>query len=210
MATTTTNLGLVKPSYTETADISVINSNFDTIDSAIGTLQGSFGELQDHVIVQGDYCYTVGSWSGGFDWNLNCGTSGQTLYAKHRAFASVSFSWLDLAITVNGSVITERTHSSSYRFGYGDSASEMPSVYGANSDGDFKLTASIMPKSDNTSAYHVESGPYAGSRYYVCIKGVNDYDGCYAWLQFEIYASGGTPQGLYSLGDMQQYARMLG
>lgn len=39
MATTTTNLGLTKPAYTETADISVINTNMDTIDTAIKSLQ---------------------------------------------------------------------------------------------------------------------------------------------------------------------------
>lgn len=35
MATTTTNLGLTKPAYTEAADIGVINGNFDLLDRAI-------------------------------------------------------------------------------------------------------------------------------------------------------------------------------
>lgn len=35
MATTTANLGLTKPDYTEAADIAVINNNMDLIDSAI-------------------------------------------------------------------------------------------------------------------------------------------------------------------------------
>ena len=35
MATTTTNLGLTKPDYTDAADIAVINTNMDTVDAAI-------------------------------------------------------------------------------------------------------------------------------------------------------------------------------
>ena len=38
MATTTTNYGLTKPAYSETADIAVINSNMDTIDRHLKTL----------------------------------------------------------------------------------------------------------------------------------------------------------------------------
>jgi|GEM_PF-3330117 uncharacterized protein YoxC len=37
MSTTTTNLGLVKPSLTDVADITVINSNMDAIDTAIAS-----------------------------------------------------------------------------------------------------------------------------------------------------------------------------
>lgn len=38
MATTTSNLGLVKPAYNETADVAVINSNMDTVDAFAGTV----------------------------------------------------------------------------------------------------------------------------------------------------------------------------
>lgn len=41
MATTTKNLGLVKPDYTDAADIAVINSNMDMLDEAVAGLQGS-------------------------------------------------------------------------------------------------------------------------------------------------------------------------
>ena len=43
MATTTTNLGLTKPAGTEKPDISVINSNMDKIDTAVG--QNGYGEI---------------------------------------------------------------------------------------------------------------------------------------------------------------------
>ena len=38
MSTTTTNLGLVKPAYSDAGDIAVINSNMDTIDTAFGNI----------------------------------------------------------------------------------------------------------------------------------------------------------------------------
>lgn len=41
MSTTTTNLGLVKPEYTDTADVQVINQNMDKIDGATGSVMGS-------------------------------------------------------------------------------------------------------------------------------------------------------------------------
>ena len=38
MATTTTNLGLTKPAYSDTADIADINGNFDALDTMAGNL----------------------------------------------------------------------------------------------------------------------------------------------------------------------------
>ena len=56
MATTTTNLGLTKPAYADAADIAIINSNMDIIDSNIKSLQdmtathiSQIGSLQDSV-----------------------------------------------------------------------------------------------------------------------------------------------------------------
>ena len=43
MATTTTNLGLTLPDYTDTADIKDINDNMTTIDTAIGSLNSAVG-----------------------------------------------------------------------------------------------------------------------------------------------------------------------
>ena len=46
MATTTPNLGLVKPDYEDLADIAVINDNSDTIDTAVKDLQDSVSAIQ--------------------------------------------------------------------------------------------------------------------------------------------------------------------
>ena len=40
MATTTTNLGLTKPAYSDSEDVSVLNSNMDLIDAAFGDVSG--------------------------------------------------------------------------------------------------------------------------------------------------------------------------
>ena len=45
MASTTTNLGLTKPAYTDDADVAVINANSDIIDAAYGSLSDQIGPL---------------------------------------------------------------------------------------------------------------------------------------------------------------------
>lgn len=47
MATTTANLGLTKPTYTEAADIAVINANMDKIDVAVGNLRERVNSMED-------------------------------------------------------------------------------------------------------------------------------------------------------------------
>ena len=44
MATTTPNLGLVKPDYEDLADVAVINENSDTIDAAVKAVQDRVSE----------------------------------------------------------------------------------------------------------------------------------------------------------------------
>ena len=46
MATTTTNLGLTKPAYTDAADIAVINDNMDTLDLWAGQKNDAIANLQ--------------------------------------------------------------------------------------------------------------------------------------------------------------------
>jgi len=61
MSTTTTNLGLVKPEYTDTADVQVINQNMDKIDSATGGVMGSLAIVSNGnthaAIASGQYVY---------------------------------------------------------------------------------------------------------------------------------------------------------
>lgn len=64
MSTTTTNLGLAKPEYSDTADVQEINQNMDKIDSAVGAAQDSFAILADGnthaAIASGQFVYVRG------------------------------------------------------------------------------------------------------------------------------------------------------
>ena len=64
MATTTTNLGLTKPSYSDTADIAVINGNMDKIDTAANALEAGFAIISNNnthdAISSGQYVYVRG------------------------------------------------------------------------------------------------------------------------------------------------------
>lgn len=61
MSTTTTNLGLVKPEYSDTADVQEINQNMDKVDDAVGAAQNSFAILADGnahaAILSGQFVY---------------------------------------------------------------------------------------------------------------------------------------------------------
>ena len=54
MATQTTNFKLTKPAYTETADIAVINSNMDTIDTVLANEAEQYDATDAYYV--GDYC----------------------------------------------------------------------------------------------------------------------------------------------------------
>ena len=51
MATTTTNLGLTKPSYSDTADIAVINENMDKLDTAVNASEAGLAIMSNNNII---------------------------------------------------------------------------------------------------------------------------------------------------------------
>ena len=61
MATTTTNLGLTKPSYSDTADIAVINENMDKLDAAVNASEAGLAIMSNNnnhaAISKGQYVY---------------------------------------------------------------------------------------------------------------------------------------------------------
>jgi hypothetical protein len=65
MATTTKNLGLVKPDYTDAADIAVINSNMDKLDEAVAGLQG--GVTDERLTQEVQQALQAAKESGEFD-----------------------------------------------------------------------------------------------------------------------------------------------
>jgi len=65
MATTTTNYGLKKPEYSDTADIADINGNMDDIDASLGAKDGALalvnsGDTASQNIASGKYVYVRG------------------------------------------------------------------------------------------------------------------------------------------------------
>lgn len=64
MATTTTNLGLTKPAYSDTADIADINGNMDIIDQAIAGTDNAIAIMANNnthtAITSGQYVYVRG------------------------------------------------------------------------------------------------------------------------------------------------------
>lgn len=63
MASTTTNLGLMKPAYSDDADISDINGNMDLIDAEAGRVRANVAANYDssETYAMGDYCLHDGS-----------------------------------------------------------------------------------------------------------------------------------------------------
>lgn len=61
MATTTTNLGLTKPAYADTADIDVINGNMDILDGAVNAVEGGMAIISNNnthaAVLAGNYIY---------------------------------------------------------------------------------------------------------------------------------------------------------
>lgn len=69
MATQTTNLSLTKPAYTDAADIAVINTNMDTIDSAVVNADASMaivvnGDTASQAVASGDYAFVINNTHG--------------------------------------------------------------------------------------------------------------------------------------------------
>ena len=64
MSTTTTNLGLVKPAYSDTADVQVLNENADKIDVACGKYQNALAIVANGnthgAVAKGQYVYVRG------------------------------------------------------------------------------------------------------------------------------------------------------
>lgn len=64
MSTITTNLGLVKPAYSDTADVQVLNENADKIDSACGKYQNALAIVANGnthgAVAKGQYVYVRG------------------------------------------------------------------------------------------------------------------------------------------------------
>lgn len=81
MSTTTTNLGLVKPDYSDTADVQEINQNMDKIDGASGGIMKSIA-----IVANGNTHAAIAS--GQYVYVRNHGTLSEGLYRASSAIAA--------------------------------------------------------------------------------------------------------------------------
>lgn len=112
MASTTTNLGLTKPAYSDDADISDINGNMDLIDAEAGRVRANVAANYDssETYAVGDYCLHDGS-----------------LYKCSTAISSpeawTAGHWTQIKITgelstLNGKIATQEYTIATYVFAY--------------------------------------------------------------------------------------------
>jgi hypothetical protein len=99
MSSQTTNLHLVKPAYSEAADVAVINSNMDTIDTYTSTNRSSLAKAQSGL------AYIVGN------TNTTGGTlsSGTYVYVKGHSSIAEGLRVTTASISNNGSITTNNT-----------------------------------------------------------------------------------------------------
>lgn len=67
MSSTTTNLGLTKPAYTDDADVAIINSNMDIIDTAYGSINQSTLRDVPFAVAVSDWSAVTGGFSATFN-----------------------------------------------------------------------------------------------------------------------------------------------
>ena len=96
MSTTTANLGLVKPDYSDTPDVQEINQNMDKVDGAVGAVQNSFA-----ILANGNTHAAI--LSGQFVYVRNHDTLSDGLYAAKSAIpTNGSLSTSNLSSAANG------------------------------------------------------------------------------------------------------------
>lgn len=105
MATTTTNLGLIKPATTDNVDITVLNGNMDSIDSAVGA--GWISLASSATYVDAKTLRISGDLTGKISANMKLKCTNST--AKQGTIASVSYTSPNTTIVLNESVLVSGT-----------------------------------------------------------------------------------------------------
>ena len=106
MAGSTTNLSLVKPTYAESQDVTVLNGNFDLIDAEAGKVRenfaGAYSSSQAYAV--GDYCTYQGNL---YRCTTAIGSSGEAWTSGH---------WTQVAVGDELSSLSEQIATSSTMF----------------------------------------------------------------------------------------------
>ena len=107
MASQTTNIGLVKPAYSESADVSILNTNMDTIDAAFGSSFSNKSvrqELDDQSNVDTNLEGSMAILANG---NTHAAVaSGQYVYVRNHGTLTEGLYKATAAIAANGGLTT--------------------------------------------------------------------------------------------------------
>lgn len=115
MAGSTTNIGLIKPTYSEDADVAIINENMDTLDSTISALDNGLAIVSNNnthgAITAGQYVYVRNHGSlaeGMYTANSNIAANATLSSSNLTAVSSGSLNKLNSDISALNSKINDK------------------------------------------------------------------------------------------------------
>ena len=179
MATNTTNYSLVKPAYTDTADIADINGNMDKVDTALQALGKGIAIISNnntHVaIVSGQYVYihSHGSLAEGLyiaDSNIS---QNATLSSSnvHAVASSGSLNDLKSSInTLNSKIV--RKHVGTYSGSGVNAGSFIDTTFGSMANSGYSIVSVSNIDSNNADANFI-AFPLSNTDTSVTIRFVN-------------------------------------
>ena len=111
MAGSTTNIGLIKPTYSEDADVAIINENMDTLDSTISALDNGLAIVSNNnthgAITAGQYVYVRNHGSlaeGMYTANSNIAANATLSSSNLTAVSSGSLNNIAKSINTDGAI----------------------------------------------------------------------------------------------------------
>ena len=156
MATSTANLGLIKPSGTDKIRIAQINQNMDIIDSAIGaaasgtTLQEQISSNNQAIVKQQEsLAYIVGN----TNTTGNTLAVGQFVYVKGHSTIAEGLRTVTASISANGNITTSNTSACSEG---GLNALNSNMLHSIKSHTDYAFPCYASEVSDNNNKYIVQ------------------------------------------------------
>lgn len=158
--TTTTNIALVKPDYSEAADVQVLNGNADKIDAAFGVTYNAFG-----IVVNGNKA-ALGAATGQFVILKNSTISGRPdgLYTAAKAIPANTAIDSTYLTAVSGGGLNEVK--SRITWGETSTPSDHPHYIDINRGSYSSIIACIKSNAN----YNICAYPYSGSAFRVIVR----------------------------------------
>ena len=152
MAGSTTNIGLIKPTYSEDADVAIINENMDTLDSTISALDNGLAIVSNNnthgAITAGQYVYVRNHGSlaeGMYTANSNIAANATLSSSNLTAVSSGSLNKLNSDISALNSKLDYKTLLNGETV---TSTSTNKTLYNGRKFSDYKLILAIVKRSN--------------------------------------------------------------